>query len=54
VLLGVGKYLTGDSVTTAQDFLLAAFLCIGLYMASEDKQIRAEEEAEEYGEARSA
>lgn len=54
VLLGVGKYLAGDGVTTAQDFLYATFLCIGLYMASEDKQIRAEEEAAEYEEGRSA
>ncbi len=54
VLLGVGKYIAGDHVTTAQDFLYAAFLCIGLYMASEDKQIRSEEDAAEYEETRSA
>lgn len=39
VLLGLGKYMAGDSVTTAQDFLYAAFICIGLYMASEDKDV---------------
>lgn len=34
VILGLGKYAIGDSATTAQDFLYAAFICVGLYMSS--------------------
>jgi hypothetical protein len=34
VLLGLGKYIVGDEATTAHDFIYAAFVLVGLYMAS--------------------
>ncbi len=34
VMLGLGKYITGDSSTTADDFIYAAFILIALYMTS--------------------
>ena len=40
VLLGLGKYVSGDAMTAAQDFLFAAFICIGLYMASGERDAR--------------
>jgi hypothetical protein len=44
VILGLGKYITGDGATTAQDFIYAAFICIGLYMSSgrRDEKVAAE------------
>lgn len=38
VLLGLGKYVTGDAATTLQDFFFAFLLCLGLYLSSEEKQ----------------
>ena len=40
VLLGLGKYVSGDAMTAAQDFLFAAFILIGLYMASGARDAR--------------
>jgi glycerol uptake facilitator-like aquaporin len=31
ILLGLGKYLTNDIATTAQDFFFAFMICVGLY-----------------------
>lgn len=36
VILGLGKYVTGDSATTAQDFIYAAFICIGLFLSAKE------------------
>ena len=36
VILGLGKYATGDTVTTAQDFLYAALLCLGLFLTARE------------------
>lgn len=40
VMLGLGKYIAGDAMTAAQDFLFAAFICIGLYMSSGERDAR--------------
>ena len=41
VLLGIGKYVTGDSATTMQDFVFAAMLCAGLYVSSRESTTEA-------------
>jgi hypothetical protein len=33
VILGIGKYVTGDPATTAQDFVFAGFCCLGLFLS---------------------
>ncbi len=38
VVLGLGKYATGDTVTTAQDFLYAALLCLGLFLTAREPE----------------
>lgn len=40
VILGLGKYIVNDSATTAQDFIYAGFILVGLYMASGRKDSR--------------
>jgi len=37
VMLGLGKYLQNDVMTTAADFLFALIICIGLYFLSLDR-----------------
>jgi hypothetical protein len=37
VLLGLGKYVVGDSATTAQDFTYAAFILVGLFLSSRER-----------------
>ena len=36
VILGLGKYIVGDSETAAHDFIYAACLWVGLYLSSKD------------------
>jgi uncharacterized membrane protein YphA (DoxX/SURF4 family) len=38
VCLGLGKYLQGDVSTTANDFLFALIICIGLYFMSLERK----------------
>ena len=40
ILLGLGKYLTNDVATTADDFLFALIICIGLYFLGQQKKAR--------------
>jgi uncharacterized membrane protein YphA (DoxX/SURF4 family) len=37
ILLGLGKYVTGDADTTMQDFMFATMLCAGLYISSREQ-----------------
>ena len=43
VLLGLGKYAVGDVATTAQDFIFAAFICIGLFLTAREDNEATEE-----------
>lgn len=36
VMLGLGKYVVGDSATTAQDFIFAAFICVALFLSARE------------------
>jgi hypothetical protein len=40
VMLGLGKYLQNDVMTTAADFLFALIICIGLYFLSLERRDR--------------
>ena len=40
ILLGLGKYIQNDVATTANDFLFALIICIGLYFLSLEKKPR--------------
>jgi hypothetical protein len=44
VMLGLGKYLQNDVMTTAADFLFALIICIGLYFLSLDRYSTARRE----------
>jgi hypothetical protein len=43
-MLGLGKYLQNDVMTTAADFLFALIICIGLYFLSLDRYSTARRE----------
>ena len=41
VMLGLGKYLQNDVATTANDFLFALMICIGLYFLARERHAEA-------------